>query len=86
MLIHFCIPDLSTTNSTLKSQIISTANARNSSMVVLLDLVAFDTVCHSVLLLCLHDRVDVTLSALVLLCQHRNSDLHPQSAIKCRMV
>lgn len=55
-------------------------------MVVLLDLVAFDTVCHSVLLLCLHDRVDVTLSALVLLCQHRNSDLHPQSAIKCRMV
>lgn len=45
---------------------------------VLLDLLAFDTVDYSVLLDCLHDWLDVALSALKLPCQHRNSHLHSQ--------
>lgn len=74
MLIRFYVLDL----SAFESQILLTAGAGNCSLLVLLDLVAFDTVDYSVLLDCLHDWVDVTLSALKLLCQHSNSHLHPQ--------
>lgn len=78
MLIRFYALDLSTEHNAFESQILLTADAGNCSLLVLLDLVAFDTVDYSVLLDCLHDWVDVTPYALKLLCQHSNSHLHPQ--------
>lgn len=65
--------DPSTEHHAFESQILLTADAGNCSLLVLLDRVAFDTVDYSVLLDCLHDWVDATLSALKLLSQQLTS-------------